>query len=57
MPVPRAGLEWMLSPGLRKEHLQADDRALVARLAAELDLHPTPEHGVTADGFDVEVPP
>ncbi|WP_436637559.1 hypothetical protein [Actinomadura kijaniata] len=51
----RAGLEWMLSLGLRQAHLRADDRALIARLVAELDLHPTPEYGITPDGFDVVV--
>ncbi|MDL4773988.1 MULTISPECIES: hypothetical protein [Thermomonosporaceae] len=52
----RAGLEWMLSLGLRKKNLRDDDRALIARLATELDLHPTPEHGITPDGFDTIVP-
>lgn len=52
----RAGLEWMLSLGLRRETLRDDDCALIARLAAELGLHPAPEHGITPDGFDVVVP-
>ncbi|MFI0446927.1 hypothetical protein [Actinomadura sp. 6N118] len=52
----RAGLEWMLSLGLRKDGLRDDDRSLIARLAAELDINPAPEHGVTPDGRDVVVP-
>ncbi|MES4905885.1 MULTISPECIES: hypothetical protein [unclassified Streptomyces] len=52
----RAGLEFMLSLGLRRQNLDDADRALIARLAAELDVHPTPETGVTPDGFDAVVP-
>ncbi|MEU7838838.1 hypothetical protein [Nonomuraea sp. NPDC049129] len=52
----RAGLEWMLSFGLRKENLSDDDRSLIARVAAELDLDPASERAVTPDGFDVVVP-
>ncbi|MFI9046007.1 hypothetical protein [Streptomyces sp. NPDC053427] len=52
----RAGLEFMLSLGLRKQNLDDADRALIVRLATELDLHPTPEFGITSDGFDVLVP-
>ncbi|GAA2397588.1 hypothetical protein GCM10010191_00290 [Actinomadura vinacea] len=52
----RAGLEWMLSLGLRRQNLRDDARALIARLAAELDIHPAPEHGITPDGSDAVVP-
>jgi hypothetical protein len=52
----RAGLEFMLSLGLRQQSLAAEDRELIARLAAELDVHPTPEFGITTDRRTVTVP-
>ncbi|MFF0451355.1 hypothetical protein ACFYT4_34160 [Streptomyces sp. NPDC004609] len=52
----RAGLEFALSLGLRKDNLSDADRALIARLAAELGLRPSPEFGITEDGRDVLVP-
>ncbi|MFG2087813.1 hypothetical protein [Spirillospora sp. NPDC048824] len=52
----RAGLEWMLSLGLRKQNLRDDDRSLIARLAVELDIQPAPEHGINPDGSDAVVP-
>ncbi|MFI8850092.1 hypothetical protein ACIGW3_07810 [Streptomyces sp. NPDC053499] len=48
------GLTFLLSLALRS----GEDcrRTRVARLSAELGIHPTPEYGVTPDGCDAEVP-
>ncbi|MER7078184.1 hypothetical protein SAMN02982929_05346 [Saccharopolyspora kobensis] len=48
------GLTFLLALALRGGGERR--RAQVVRLAAELGIHPTPEHGINPDGSDAEIP-